>query len=170
MSEQKINDEIIAKKAAELIDKFGNPIMDDVNGCYITKGRNTWSKEKYSYNLAIIAHYSNEGCSYCHDCENCKNCIQCENCKNCDGCKLCRYSNDCLNSTSLWSCNKCEKCFNCEECTNCRDCESCKKCKNCISCKSSKDLNEKTNYELNKEIVLVHEEILPSIQDILNSR
>ena len=35
MSEQKINDEIIEKKAAELIEKFGNPIIDQVNGCYI---------------------------------------------------------------------------------------------------------------------------------------
>ena len=90
--------------------------------------------------------------------------------KNCEDCKLCHYSNGCLNSTSLWSCNKCEKSFDCEECTNCRECERCKKCKDCISCKSSKDLSKKTNYEFNKEIEPIHEEILPSIQDILNSR
>ncbi|MBR2899839.1 MAG: hypothetical protein IKC23_09515 [Fibrobacter sp.] len=168
--EEKINDEVIEKKALELIAEKGNPIIEDFNGFYICLGRNKFSKEKYSYHLAIIAYYSCENCIDCINCENCDGCQQCNDCKNCIDCKTSHFSESCTKCTSVWNCKECEKCVYCVDCENCKDCKDCKKCKECSNCENSENLNEKYFVTCNKIENDEENETLPTIQEILNNR
>ena len=165
-----ITEEIIEKKALKLIAEKGNPIIENFNGFYICFGRNKYSKENYSYHLAIIAYYSNENCSDCINCENCSDCRQCNDCKNCDGCKISHFAENCTNCVSVWNCKNCENCVACVNCENCKDCKRCEKCKECSSCENSKNLTKKDFFEFNKIENKEENEILPTIQEILSNR
>jgi len=168
--DEKINEEVIEKKALELIAKNGNPIIEIFDGYYICLNRNKFSKENYSYNLAIIAYYSNENCSDCVNCENCTCCLQCNDCKNCNDCKISHFSENCTKCTGVWNCKNCYNCDDCVNCDDCRDCSHCEGCKECSSCENSKNLNKKDSFAYNKNKNNEENDILPSIQDILNSR
>jgi hypothetical protein len=59
---------------------------------YIFENNNKFSKDKYTYERAIIADAT---LLYCRDCIDCENCSGCSNCSNCTGCSNCSGLSDC---------------------------------------------------------------------------